>query len=168
MDQIEAAAEEKEMSAPDTVRSYKSLSEVERAFRSLKTVDLEIRPIHHRLADRVRAHIFLCMLAYYVEWHMREAWRPLLFADEDLGAKATRDPVAPAKRSEAAEAKAETKTLADGTPAHSFRTALADLSTIVRNTCRTRGAPNAPTFAVVTTPAPAQQRAMDLLAEIAA
>jgi len=156
------------MSAPDAVRSYKSLSDVERAFRTLKTIDLEVRPIHHRLADRVRAHIFLCMLAFYVEWHMREAWRPLLFADEDLEAKANRDPVAPAKRSEAAEEKVVTKTLADGTPAHSFRTLLADLSTIVRNTCRTPGVPNAPTFAVVTTPTPAQQRAMDLLAVILA
>ncbi len=164
---IRTSLSKKEMSAANAVRSYKSLSDVERAFRSLKTIDLEVRPIHHRLADRVRAHIFLCMLAYYVEWHMREAWRSILFADEDLEAKATRDPVAPAKRSEAAEAKAVTKTLADGTPAHSFRTALADLSTIVRNTCRTPGVPNAPTFAVVTTPAAAQQRAMDLLPEIA-
>jgi hypothetical protein len=89
----------KQMSAADAVRSYKGLCEVERAFRSLKTVDLKIRPIHHRLEDRVRAHIFLCMLAYYVEWHMREAWRELLFADEDLEAKIDRDPVAPAQRS---------------------------------------------------------------------
>ena len=163
---VRTSLSKKEMSAPDAVRSYKSLSDVERAFRTLKTIDLEVRPIHHRLADRVRAHIFLCMLAFYVEWHMREAWRPLLFADEDLEAKANRDPVAPAKRSEAAEEKVVTKTLADGSPAHSFRTLLADLSTIVRSTCRTPGAPNAPTFAVVTTPTTAQQRAMDLLAEI--
>ena len=165
---IRTSLSKKEMSAPEAVRSYKSLSDVERAFRSMKTVDLQVRPIHHRLADRVRAHIFLCMLAYYVEWHMREAWRSILFADEDLEAKATRDPVAPAKRSEEADEKARTKTLADGTPVHSFRTALADLSTIVRNTCRTPAAPNAPTFAVVTTPTPSQQRARDLLAEIAA
>ena len=165
---VRTSLSKKEMSAPDAVRSYKSLSHVERAFRTLKTIDLEVRPIHHRLADRVRAHIFLCMLAFYVEWHMREAWRSLLFADEDLEAKANRDPVAPAKRSQAAEEKVVTKTLADGSPAHSFRTLLADLSTIVRNTCRTPGAPNAPTFAVVTTPTPAQQRAMDLLAKITA
>jgi len=165
---VRTSLSKKEMSAPDAVRSYKSLSDVERAFRTLKTIDLEVRPIHHRLADRVRAHIFLCMLAFYVEWHMREAWRSLLFADEDLEAKANRDPVAPAKRSQAAEEKVVTKTLADGSPAHSFRTLLADLSTIVRNTCRTPGAPNAPTFAVVTTPTPAQQRAMDLLAKITA
>ena len=110
------------MTAADGVRSYKSLAEVERAFRSLKTIDLKVRPIHHRLADRVRSHIFLCMLAYYVEWHMREAWRPLLFADEDQLAKTTRDPVAPAKRSAAAEAKAASHLLDDGTPAHSFCT----------------------------------------------
>ena len=157
-----------QMSTADTVRSYKSLAEVERAFRTLKTVDLEIRPIHHRLANRVRAHIFLCMLAYYVEWHMREAWRPLLFADEDLAAKATRDPVAPAKRSAAAIEKVVTKTLPDGTPAHSFRSLVEDLSTIVRNTCRAPGSPSAPTFTVVTTPTPAQQRAMDLLEKITA
>ena len=106
------------------------------------------------------------MLAYYVEWHMREAWRSILFADEDLEAKATRDPVAPAKRSDEAEAKAENKKLPDGTLAHSFRTALETLSTIVRNTCRTPGAKNAPSFAVVTTPTAEQQRAMDLLVKI--
>ena len=90
------------MDAADCVRNYKALANVERAFRSLKTVDLKVRPIHHRTADRVRAHIFLCLLAYYVEWHMREAWRELMFADPDQQAKATRDPVAPAKRSQAA------------------------------------------------------------------
>ena len=88
-----------QMDAPQCVRSYKALANVERAFRSIKTIDLKVRPIHHRLANRVRAHIFLCMLAYYVEWHMREAWRELTFADTELQDKATRDPVAPAKRS---------------------------------------------------------------------
>src|SRR5262249_56161563 len=83
------------MSSGDVVRNYKALSSVERAFRSLKTVDLKVRPIHHRLETRVRAHIFLCMLAYYVEWHMREAWQELMFADEDHAAKATPHPVAP-------------------------------------------------------------------------
>ena len=92
-----------QMDAPDCVRNYKSLAQVERAFRSLKTVDLKVRPIHHRKPDRVRAHILLCMLAYYVEWHMREAWRELMFADTDQAAKATRDPVAPAQRCEAAQ-----------------------------------------------------------------
>src|SRR4029079_15467111 len=94
------------MPAAQVVRSYKSLSAVERAFRSMKTVDLKVRPIHHHLAHRVRAHIFLCMLAYYVEWHMREAWRALLFADEDQAATATRDPVATAMRSNEAQRKA--------------------------------------------------------------
>jgi transposase len=96
---IRTSLGEQHMDAPTCVRSYKALSNVERAFRSLKTVDLKVRPIHHRLADRVRAHILLCMLACHVEWHMREAWRELMFADTDQAAKATRDPVAPARRS---------------------------------------------------------------------
>ncbi|HKA57670.1 MAG TPA: IS1634 family transposase [Gemmatimonadales bacterium] len=155
------------LTAADAVRHYKALSQVERAFRSLKTVDLHIRPIHHRLADRVRSHIFLCMLAYYVEWHMREAWRPLLFADEDQAAKVTRDPVAPAKRSPAAEQKAATHQLADGTPVHCFRTLLQDLSSIVRNRCRARGHEDAPTFTVTTTPTPEQRHALELMKRIA-
>ena len=137
---------------------------MERAFRSIKTVDLKVRPIHHRLADRVRSRIFLCMLAYYVEWHMREAWRELMFADTDQQAKATRDPVAPAKRSKAALAKAARHTLEDGTPAHSFQTLLSELATIVRNTCRVPGTDNtAPTFQLVTTPNVKQKRALELL-----
>lgn len=156
-----------QMRADEAVRNYKALSQVERAFRSLKTIDLHVRPIHHRVADRVRSHIFLCMLAYYVEWHMREAWRPLLFADEDQARKATRDPVAPARRSEAADQKAATHRLPDGTGAHSFRTLLEDLGSIVRNTCRTRGQEEGPTFTVVTTPTPEQRRALDLLKRIA-
>ncbi len=156
-----------QMAAPDCVRNYKALANVERAFRSLKTVDLKIRPIHHRLADRVRAHILLCMLAYYVEWHMREAWRQLMFADSDQQAKATRDPVAPAKRSTAALAKVASHTLDDGTPAHSFATLMGELATIVRNTCRTPNAePAAPTFAVTTSPNPKQARALELLQKI--
>jgi hypothetical protein len=156
-----------QMDAPACVRNYKALANVERAFRSLKTIDLKVRPIHHRLADRVRAHIFLCMLAYYVEWHMREAWRELMFADVDQAAKATRDPVAPAKRSEAARAKALLHTLDDGTPAHSFATLLGELATIVRNTCRTPHAgPDASTFDVLTTPSPKQKRALDLIQQI--
>jgi len=123
----------KRLDAADTVRTYKSLSDVERAFRSFKTVDLKVRPIYHRTENRVRAHIFLCMLAYYVEWHMIEAWRPLLFCDEDQEAKKTRDPVAPASRSEAALRKAHTKRLDDGSAVHSFQTLLQGLSSIVRN-----------------------------------
>ncbi len=156
-----------QMDAPECVRRYKSLAQVERAFRCLKSIDLKVRPIHHRLAARVRAHIFLCMLAYYVEWHMREAWRELMFADEDQGAKATRDPVAPARRSRAAEAKATRHTLDDGTPAHSFSTLLAELSTIVRNTCCTPEAgQNAPRFAITTLANPKQQRAMALIRQM--
>ena len=155
------------MDAADCVRNYKALANVERAFRSLKTVDLKVRPIHHRTADRVRAHIFLCLLAYYVEWHMREAWRELMFADPDQQAKATRNPVAPAKRSQAALDKVASHTLDDGTPAHSFSTLLAELATIVRNTCRTRNAgADAPTFELLTTPNPKQQRAFELVQKI--
>jgi len=156
-----------QMDAPDCVRNYKALANVERAFRSLKTVDLKVRPIHHRTADRVRAHILLCMLAYYVEWHMREAWRELMFADTDQQAKATRDPVAPAKRSAAALTKAASHTLDDGSPVHSFASLLEELATVVRNTCRTPNAgPDAPTFDVLTTLNAKQQRALDLIAQI--
>ncbi len=159
----------KEMSAEEAVRTYKGLSTVERAFRTMKSIDLKVRPIHHRLADRVRAHIFLCMLAYYVEWHMREAWRPILFADEDQAAKSTRDPVAPAKRSAAAEVKAKTHTLPDGTQAYCFRTLMENLSTIARNTCRApSGGEGAPTFQVVTNASLLQRRALGLLENIKA
>ena len=155
------------MDAAECVRNYKALANVERAFRSLKTIDLKVRPIHHRTADRVRAHIFLCLLAYYVAWHMREAWRELMFADTDQQAKATRDPVAPAKRSAAALLKVASHTLDDGTPAHSFSTLLAELATIVRNTCRTpNAAADMPTFDLLTTPNPKQQRAFELLQKI--
>ena len=136
---IRTSVAEHRLSSEEAVRSYKRLSDVERAFRSLKTVDLQVRPIYHRLESRVRAHIFLCMLAYYVLWHMREAWRPLLFCDEDQQAKATRDPVAPAERSASANHKAATHRLHDGTQVHSFTTLLKHLSTIVRNTCRIPG-----------------------------
>jgi hypothetical protein len=151
------------LDASAVVRSYKQLSQVERAFRSMKTIDLKVRPIYHHLETRVRAHIFLCMLAYYVEWHMREAWRPLTFADEDLQAKQTRDPVAAAPRSESALHKVHTQQIDDGSPAHSFRTLLERLRAIVRNLCRLGADPDAPTFELVTTPDPTQQRALDLL-----
>ena len=155
------------LEAADCVRSYKALANVERAFRSLKTVDLKVRPIHHRTADRVRAHILLCMLAYYVEWHMREAWAPLLFSDTDQAAKATRDPVAPARRSDAALDKVARRALDDATPVHSFSTLMADLATIVRNTCRPPSTgPEAPTFDVVTTPNAQQRRALELIQQI--
>jgi len=164
---IRTSLQAQRMDAADCVRNYKALANVERAFRSLKTVDLKVRPIHHRTADRVRAHILLCMLAYYVEWHMREAWRELMFADPDQAAKAVRDPVAPAQRSDAARAKAAHHTLEDGTPAHSFSTLMAELATIVRNTCRTPKATlETPTFDVVTTPNAKQRQALDLIQQI--
>ncbi len=155
------------MDADQTVRSYKLLSNVEQAFRCFKSVDLMVRPIRHRLEDRVRAHIFLCTLAYYVQWHMIEAWRPVLFADEDQQAKASRDPVKPAKRSDPALTKVARKRLEDGTVVHSFRTLLDDLARIVRNTCRCPGlGEDAPTFEKTTTPNTEQQRALDLLKTI--
>ena len=155
------------MGAEQTVRSYKLLSNVERAFRCLKTVDLMVRPIRHRLENRVKAHIFLCMLAYYVEWHMIEAWRPLLFADEDQESKATRDPVAPAERSEAALQKVQSKQLDDHSIVHSFRTLLDGLARIVSNVCRCPGlGPEAPTFTKTTPPNAQQQRALNLLQSI--
>ncbi len=164
---IRTSLKAERMDAPTCVRTYKSLAQVERAFLSMKMMDLKVRPIHHHLEGRVRAHIFLCMLAYYVEWHMREAWRELMFADTDQQAKATRDPVAPARRSKAALAKAARHTLDDGTPVHSFATLLGELATIVRNTCRMPNAgPDAPTFAIVTTPNAKQTRALELIQQI--
>ena len=156
-----------QMDSASCVRSYKSLSQVERAFRSIKTMELKVRPIHHRLESRVRAHIFLCMLAYYVEWHMREAWRELMFADTEQAAKATRDPVAPAQRSESAQHKAATHTLPSGETAHSWRTLMQEMATLVRNTCRTPGAEShAPTFQVTTQANPTQHKALELLQAI--
>ena len=164
---IRTSVPKKQMTSAEAVRSYKALAEVERAFRSMKTLDLHIRPIHHHLERRVRAHIFLCMLAYYVEWHMREAWRPMLFAEEDLERKKYRDPIAAVERSEAALEKVATRTLKDGSPVHSFRTLLAELSTIVRNTCQARVGKNSDsTFQMTTTPNPAQLRALQLLQQI--
>uniref|UniRef100_UPI0025E741FF IS1634 family transposase n=1 Tax=uncultured Thiodictyon sp. TaxID=1846217 RepID=UPI0025E741FF len=129
-----------QVSREDAVRHYKSLSHVEAAFRVLKSDDLQLRPIYHHTEERVRAHLFLCMLAYYVKWHMSEAWRSLLFADEDQDRLAQRDPVAPATRSDAALEKVASKRLADGSPAHSFSTLLKELATIIRNTCRRKKA----------------------------
>jgi transposase len=154
------------ISPEDAVRNYKSLSNVEHAFRSMKTVDLLVRPIHHRTEDRVRAHIFLCMLSYYVQWHMVQAWRPLTFADEDQDAKATRDPVAPAKRSDGALAKAELKTTEDDDPVHSFRSLLEHLGSIVRNHCTRDSKLDMLPIVIDSTPTEYQQKALDLLKEI--
>ncbi|HUV96733.1 MAG TPA: transposase [Acidobacteriaceae bacterium] len=163
---IRTSVPNQQMDSAEAVRSYKALAEVERAFRSMKTIDLHVRPIHHWLETRVKAHIFLCMLAYYVEWHMREIWRELLFADEDLKRKPRRDPVAAAQRSEAALKKVATHTLDDGSQAHSFRTLLHELSTIVRNTCQPADGPAQLTFQMTTVPNPTQQRALQLLNSI--
>jgi hypothetical protein len=158
-----------EMTAEQAVLNYKKLAEVERAFRTLKGVDLHVRPIRHRLEARVKAHIFLSMLAYYVQWHMMQAWQPLTFADEaGEDAARQRDPVAPAKRSRAALKKARTRTLPDGTPAMSFTRLLAHLATIVRNTLRPKNArPGETIFKLTTRPSPKQQQALDLIAKIA-
>jgi len=164
---IRTSLPETRMDAGQTVLSYKLLSHAERAFRSFKTIDLKVRPIRHRLENRVRAHIFLCMLAYYVQWHMTEAWRPLLYADEDQQAKASRDPVAPAKRSRAATRKAQTKELADGSRVHSFHSLIHHLSAIVRNTCRCpKSHSPTDTFTIDTRPDSKQQEAFDLLKTI--
>lgn len=165
---IRTSLEKQAMSADDAVRNYKQLANVERAFRCLKSVDLMVRPIRHRLEERVRAHIFLSVLAYYVQWHMVEAWRPMLFADEDQDAKNHRDPVSPAARSQAARKKVAAKRLDDGSRAHSFRTLLDHLSEIVKNTCRyVDSKPDSPTFDMVTSPNPTQLRALELLRSIA-
>lgn len=152
-----------EMSAEETVETYKGLAVVERAFRTTKTVDLHVRPIYHYNADRVRAHIFLCMLAYYVEWHMRKALAPILFDDHDpMGAKAKRASiVSPAKPSNAAQKKASTKKSQDGLPIHSFRTLLADLATLTSNKVENKA--HGLSFVRLARPTPMQQKAFDLL-----
>jgi hypothetical protein len=154
-----------QMSAEQTVRNYKSLSVVERAFRSIKTIDLKVRPIHHRKADRVRAHVFLCMLAYYVEWHMRQALAPLLFDDHDRAvAESLRSSiVAPARRSPAALAKAATQQTQEGFTVQSFRDLLAQLATIVHNRMRRQGGGDDETFPMITRPNAHHSRALELL-----
>jgi transposase len=161
---IRTSVPKEALSSQQVVASYKSLSGVERAFRSLKSVDLHVRPIHHRLPDRVRAHILLCMLAYYVEWHMRQRLAPMLFDDDDKSQAqaARRSIVAPAQRSAAARRKAFTKQTADGLPVHSFQTLLADLATIVKNRIHPADK-SIPTFDMLTQPTAIQQRALDLL-----
>jgi len=166
---IRISLSEEQASAEDAVRYYKDLAKVEKAFRALKSIDLAVRPIYHYLEKRVRAHIFLCMLAYYVQWHMKEAWREMMFSDEDQQAKKTRDPVAPAKRSPKALEKVQSRKLENGSPVHSFQTLLESLTTIVRDTCRRKGAsPNERCFTMTTIPNAEQQRALDLLDAITA
>lgn len=161
---LRTSVEAARLPTAEAVRSYKRLAAIERAFRSLKTVDLKVRPIHHRKADRVRAHVFLCMLAYYVEWHMRRALAPLLFDDDDHAAAEAerRSVVAPAQRSPRAKAKALTKRTNDGDPVHSFQSLLRHLRTIVKDRMRLKS-DAAIEFDKTTTPTPLQQRALDLL-----
>jgi transposase len=161
---IRTSVNKEALSSQQVVASYKSLSGVERAFRSLKTVDLQVRPIHHRLPDRVRAHILLCMLAYYLEWHMRQLLASLLFDDDDKPqAQAARTSiVAAARRSEAAKRKAHTKQTSDGMKVHSFQTLLSDLATIVKNRIQPKDKTIA-AFDMLTQPTVLQQRAFDLL-----
>ena len=151
----------------EVVRSYKRLTQVERAFQSFKSIDLMVRPIRHRTADRVRAHIFLCMLTYYVQRYMKEALRPLLFADDDREHHATRDPVATAKRSEAADKKAASKKLPNGSDVQSFRTLMHHMSTITRDTYvqSLPGGKNN-TFDMDTRPDPQHQQVRKLIAKI--
>lgn len=166
---IRTSVPEDAFDAETTVRTYKSLSLVEQAFRSLKLIDLKVRPIHHRLEQQVRAHILLCMLAYYVEWHMRRALAPILFDDEERElAEALRDSVvSPARRSPKSRRKARRKRTDDGVPVHSFRTLLKDLATIAKNRVRPCGTKPADVsiaeFDVLTTPTPLQRRIFDLL-----
>lgn len=152
------------LSAADTVRSYKSLAQVERAFRTLKGVDLLIRPIHHRTEDRVPAHIFLCLLAYYVEWHLRRVWAPLLFEDEQLAQqRRRRDPILPASCSPSAQEKKLTRQTADGFPVHSFETLMAELASRARVTYTLKSDAAAPSFQQVPEPTPLQAKAYELL-----
>jgi transposase len=148
-----------ELASPDVVRSYKQLAEVERAFRTLKSVDLEIRPINHRLEQRVRAHVFLCMLAYYLEWHLHRTWAELTFEDEQPSLAG--DPVAKAERSAEAKRKARQKKTAAGEPCHSFRTLLGELALIARTTNRITG--TEATFLKLAKPNPIQRRALELV-----
>ena len=158
---IRTSLSQEKLKATEAVRAYKRLAQVERAFRSLKSVDLHLRPIYHRLPDRVRAHVLLCLLAYHVEWHMRQALAPLLFDDEQRGEEPS-SPVAPAERSAAARAKARRKRTPDGLPVQSFQNWLKDLATITKN----RMEPDdktIPSFEMTTRPTVPQRRALELL-----
>ena len=152
------------LASAEAVQAYKLLAEVEHAFRSIKSVDLKVRPIHHRLEDRVRVHVLLCMLAYYVEWHMRQALAPLLFDDDDptAAAAARASVVAPAKRSPSALRKATTKLTVADLPVHNFQTLLSDLATLAKNRILPATKDPIP-FDLFTTPTPLQQHAFDLL-----
>jgi len=156
---IRSSVAKDKLDSQELVRSYKLLAGIERAFKTMKSVDLQVRPVHHRLAERVRAHIFICMLAYYVRWHMERAWAPLLFKDEHR--PLAEDVVAPARRSPSALAKARTQRLADDTPVHSFRSLHTQLATLTKNTVRVPT--NTATFEKLSIPTPLQNRALQLL-----
>ena len=155
---LRTSVSEQRLSAADVVRSYKQLAQVERGFRTLKGPELEIRPVHHRLEDRVRAHVFLCMLAYYLTWHLREAWAPLLFKDEQPTSAA--DPVAKSTRSPSALRKAQSKRTQTGEQVHSYKSLLAELATLTRNTIRLPQ--TTATFEKLAEPTAIQARALEL------
>jgi transposase len=161
---IRTSETKRRMSSEDVVRNYKSLSLVERAFRCLKGVDLLVRPIYHRTEDRVRAHIFICMLAYYVEWHMRKALSPILFDDEELDTnRQKRDPVAAARPSHSAKKKKKFRVTNEGLTVHSFNTILIELGTRCRNRCKIKTLHDAKPFYKITELNPLQARAFQLL-----
>jgi transposase len=161
---IRTSEPKERLSAEDTVRTYKSLSQVERAFRCMKGIDLLVRPIRHRTEDRVPAHIFLCMLAYYVEWHMRKALAPILFEDDQLDSeRKRRDPVLPAKPTEAAKRKKAIRMTPEGLPVHSFETLIAELASRCRNTYKLKNDDSSLTFSQVPELTPLQKRAYELL-----
>jgi len=161
---IRTSEPKERLSPQDAVRNYKSLAEVERAFRSLKGLEILVRPIRHRIDPRVRAHVFVCLLAYYVEWHMRKALAPLLFDDEERHQnRKRRDPVAPARPSESARKKKTMRSTPAGLAVHSFQTLLQELATRCRNTCRVKSDPFGPRFQMITEPTPLQAKALELL-----
>ena len=157
---IRATVPAEQMDPAKVVATYKSLARVERDFRSIKSIDLDLRPIHHWTENRVRAHVFICMLASYLTWHLRQAWAPLTFTDEKRPEPA--DPVAPAQRSKGADHKAATRTTTDDLPAHSFPSLLGHLATLTRNHLRVAGN-DAAGFDLIAIPTPTQRRAFELL-----
>ena len=159
---IRTSVETEVLDAPNTVKAYKKLSQVEQAFRSYKTMDLKVRPIYHHLEDRVKAHVFLCMLAYYVEWHMKQALAPILFNDED-DTHVDWDGVTPVQRSKKTLSKACRKKTSENLPVHSFSTLMADLGTITLNTICSKLSGTDITLSKITQPTPVQQKALDLL-----
>jgi transposase len=161
---IRTSVAQEQLGAEDVVRAYKGLSVVERSFRTMKRVDLQVRPIYHYLAERVRAHVFLCMLAYYLEWHLRDRLAPLLFDDEDpaAGEALRTSVVAPAKVSPSAQAKAHRRRASDDLPVHSFRTLLEALSTLTQSTIQPRFA-EGPSFEKLSRPTPLHEKAFALL-----